>query len=122
MPRKKVSSYLIINPKEKSTVFNDNVLEKKQFRGKTDRLALYKYLQKEWKKTPILKKKPKIIPPVVVTAIREESPIKEKQVIKFVMFQRKEQEKQRKMKDQKINNVTRPISYYRKFQYFLSFL
>lgn len=29
----------------------------KQFRGKTDRLALLKYLQNEWKKTPILKKK-----------------------------------------------------------------
>ena len=34
------------------------MLSGKQYRGKCDRVAVYQYLTSEWKKTPILKKKP----------------------------------------------------------------
>lgn len=51
---------IINNIKEPTTYFQDNVLDQKQYKGKTDRQAVLSYMQNEWKKTPILKKKPQI--------------------------------------------------------------
>jgi hypothetical protein len=81
------------------------VLNQKKYNGKVDRLKLYEYLKEEWNKTPVVAKR--------TQGVKPQYEVKEWQTYDSTNDTQKP-DKARQQYLQRVRNLTRPISHYKK--------